>query len=435
MNPEKERLDGSPRSLSNDAFFSADRSSTPVSRSAKLIALDANGNDSTRAPATTVSFSGFQNKHAVTRLTAANPLPHARMKDPPPSKPGEPKKKGEIDASVAGWKHEVTYTCFFSKAARALTGTAMNQPRLQVKLLFGTGTEYYRHGVCGAVEDSLQPTLLIDIKGIEPSYTIEFWNPANPTERKTLKANNRWGVGITTEWIERAIAGRYGRVISYDVSICAAFSTGYLGLHGSIMKGLFPLGGLERVIIFDCLYGTLKAAIDKVRASKAGVHIIAYVVTQGGNSFQDEQPASFATLSLGRIPGWNYINLMGDTGFHAVTSARIVSEGKSTSILDSLPADFDKALADLTALAPPRNRVVSHEALYRKVKGGLPSDAVTLAAFAAKPPNAAAIRAFARHVATTRHCIGRAQLLGWKAPPGEEWHDMLLVEFGWEYLS
>ena len=152
---------------------------------------------------------------AVTRLTATNPLPHARMKDPPPSKPGEPKKKGEIDSSVASWKHDVRYTCFFSSAARALSGTAASQPRLQVKLLFGTGTEYYRHGVCGAVEDSAQPTLLIDIRGIEPSHTLEFWNPDNPRERKTLKANNRWGVGITTEWIEKAIASRYGRVISW----------------------------------------------------------------------------------------------------------------------------------------------------------------------------------------------------------------------------
>lgn len=435
MNPEKERLDSSPRSLSNDAFFSAERSGTTVSRSVKLLAVDASGKDSTRVPATTVSFSGFQNKHVVTRLTTANPLPHARMIDPPPAKPGEPKKKGEIDSTVAGWKHDATYTCFFSKAARALTGTGAGQPRLQVRLLFGTGTEYYRHGVCGAVEDSVEPTLLIDIKGVEPSHNIEFWNPANPAQRKTLKANNRWGVGITTEWIEKAIVGRYGRVISYDISVCAAFSTGYLGLHGSIMKGFFSLGGVERVIIFDCLYGTLKPALDKIRASKAGVHIIAYVVTQGGNSFEEGQPVSFATLSLGRVPGWNYINLMGDTGFHSVTAARIVSEGKANAILDSLPADFDKSLTDLTALIPPRNRVVSHEALYRKVKGALPSGAIALGAFVAKPPNAAAIRGFARHVATIRHCIGRAQLLGWNTPPGEEWHDMLLVEFGWEYLS
>ncbi len=433
MNPEKERLDGSPRSLANDAFFSADRSSTTVSRSVRLVPLDANGRDGT--PATTVSFSGFRNKHATTVLTAPNPLPHARMTDPPPAKPGEPKKTGTIDATVATWKHDVSYTCFFSKAARALSPTAAGQPRLQVRLLFGTGSESYRHGVCGAVEDSAQPTLLIVIKGIEPGYDLAFFNPANPTERRTLKANNRWGVGITTASIEKAIADRYGRLISYDVSVCAAFSTGYLGLHGSILKGLFPLGGLERVVIFDCLYGTLKTALDKVKAAKGSVHIIAYVVTQGGNSFQEGQPASFATLSLGRIPGWNYVNLMGDTGYHTITSARLVDEGKASRILDSLPADFDKALSDLTALLPPRNQLVSQEALYRKVKGALPGGATTLAAFVAKPPNGAAIRGFARHVATTRHCLGRAQLLGWKTPPGEEWHDMLLVEFGWEYLS
>jgi hypothetical protein len=36
---------------------------------------------------------------------------------------------------------------------------------------------------------------------------------------------------------------------------------------------------------------------------------------------------------------------------------------------------------------------------------------------------------------TADRAIGRAQLLGWPAPPGEEWHDMLLIEFAWEYLT
>lgn len=268
-------------------------------------------------------------------------------------------------------------------------------------------------------------------------YRIEFWNPTNPTEKQTLPANNRWGVGITTASIEKAISNRYGRVISYDISVCAAFSTGYLGLQGSVTGALFPLGGLERVIIYDCLYGTLKPALDRVKAVKGSAHIIVYVVTEGGNSFQKDQAASFDTLVLGRIPTWNYINLMGNVGFHAVASARLVSEARSPTarILDPLPAAYETALNELVAKLPPRNLLVSNEALFRKVKGSLQTGATVLATFAADKANGAAIRDFFRQVNTTRHCIGRAQLLGWPAPPGEEWHDLLLVEFAWEYLT
>ncbi|MCW5599445.1 MAG: hypothetical protein KIT59_10100 [Nitrosomonas sp.] len=428
MDPERHRLDQSPRSLNIDAFFAADRSAAAVSRTVNQIELEANGKDRAGVAPTAASFPGFKNQHVVTTVSDPNPLPHARRITA---------KGGALDPAVAGWKHNATYTCFFSSAARALSATAPNQSRLQVKLLFGTGSEYYRHGVCGAVESAAQPTLLIVVTGIEPQYRIEFWNPSNPAEKQMLLANNRWGVGITTASIEKAISNRYGRVISYDISVCAAFSTGYLGLQGSVTSTLFPLGGLERVIIYDCLYGTLKPALDRVKSVKGSAHIIAYVVTEGGNSFHKDQVASFNTLMLGRIPTWNYVNLMGNVEFHAVASARLVSEARSPTarILDPLPTAYETALNGLVAKLPSRNLMVSNENLFRKVKGSLPAGAFVLATFAVDKANGVAIRDFFRHVNTTRHCIGRAQLLGWPAPPGEEWHDMLLVEFAWEYLT
>ena len=428
MDPERYRLDRSPRSLQADAFFTADRSTTAVTRTVNQIEVDANSRDRAGVAPTPVSIPGFKNQHAVTSLSEPNPLPHTRR---------TAAKDGVIDAVVAGWKHNATYTCFFSQAARAFSATAPEQSWLQVKLLFGTGSEYYRHGVCGAVETAAQSTLLIVVTGIEPQYEIEFWNPGNPAEKRTLTANNRWGVGITTASIEKAISGRYGRVINYDISVCAAFSTGYLGLQGSVGSALFPFDRLERMVIYDCLYGTLKPALDKVKSVKGSTHIIAYVVTEGGNSFQKGQPANFNTLALGQIPTWNYVNLMGNVGFHAVTSARLVNEARSAAarILDPLPSAYETALNELVAKLPTRNTTVSNDALFRKVKGSLPGGATALATFAADKANVAAIRDFFRHVTTTRHCIGRAQLLGWPAPPGEEWHDMLLVEFAWEYLT
>jgi hypothetical protein len=215
----------------------------------------------------------YQKRHAVDIIIdETSPLPHARKAD-----------AGVADRSIAGWKHKPSYTCFFSYAARALSANAQAQPRLQVKLLFGTGSEYYRHGVCGAVESAARPTLLIVVEGVEPQHLIEFFNPSNPSQTQTLAANNRWGVGITTALIEKAISQHYGTVISYDLSICAAFSTGYLGLQGSIGT-LFPSDRLERVVIFDCLYATLKPALDRVKAARPNVHIIVYVVTEGGTA-------------------------------------------------------------------------------------------------------------------------------------------------------
>jgi hypothetical protein len=58
---------------------------------------------------------------------------------------------------------------------RALSGAA-GEARLLVRLLFGTGSEYYRHGVCGALEAATPPMLLILIAGVEPGYPIEFWD-------------------------------------------------------------------------------------------------------------------------------------------------------------------------------------------------------------------------------------------------------------------
>ena len=274
--------------------------------------------------------------------------------------------------------HDVSYTCFFSSAARVLSATSADQARLQVKLLFGTGSEYYRHGVCGAVENATQPTLLIVIGGIEPQHKIKFWNPARSSETRELDANNRWGVGITTASIETAITRRYGRLVNYDISVCAAFSTGYLGLQDSIVRRLFPVDRLDRVIFYDCLYGSLKSALQQVKALRNSVQIVAYVVTEKGNSFQSGSPASFATLELGRIPGWHYINLFGNVGYHAIASARVVSTACSPAarILDPIPGAYETALNGMVAAMPARNTLVSDGAVFARVNGSSPTSTV-----------------------------------------------------------
>lgn len=445
MNPERQRLTGSPRDLGVHAFFFADRSTTSATLAVNRMEVDAQGGRESQQnyetavvkgrrdrplPAVSETFMVFTNKHIVTTTETPNPLPHARKVSP---------KASSIDPDLAGWTHNARYTVFFNAAARALNGDP-GEPRLQVRLLFGTGSEYYRHGVCGALEGTSFPILLIVIGGVEPEYNIVFFDPMDLTGRRRtepLPANNRWGVGITTAAIEAIIVQNYSGLIPYDLSVCSAFSTGYLGLQGSINASLFSVSRLDRVVIFDCLYGTLKSALDRVKAARPSAHIIAYIVTSGGNSFQSGATPSLSTLSLRGNSAWNYINLMGNVGFHAVTSARLVSEARRSDarILDPLLPDHESALNGIVGVLPARNLVVSSEALMRKVKGSVPSGATLLSTFTSDKTNASLIRNYFGQIGATRRCIGRAQLLGWPTPPGEEWHDMLLIEFAWEYLT
>ena len=431
MDPQTQRLAAGPRVLNTDAFFTNDRSPTPVQRTATVIQLDANGRDDPSVAAVPTVFHGFQSKHKVDHFTAPNPVPHQRMTDPDP-------KRGTLDPAVRTFTHEADYICFLSAEARALSVSDLLEKRLRVKLLFGTGSEAFRHGVCGAVEPSREPTLLIIVSGIEPEHNVTFTDPTNPTHSTTLRANNRWGVGITRSTIENAIERHFGRVINHDVTVAAAFSTGYLGLQESIARSLVPLDRLERIIIFDCLYGTLKPALDRVKALKGDTHIICYIVSEGGNSFhKDAAKKSFDTLLLGKVPTWRYVNLFGNVGFHAIASARIVKEARTgpAPIITALPATYEAALDALHAVLPGRNAIISDQRAFTAAKGGPPTGTTTLNAFMSNQTNASLVHSFFKQAEVTRHCIQRAQLLGWPAPPGEEWHDMILVEFGWEYLQ
>lgn len=432
MDPLTERLDASPRHLDTDAFFAADRSATAVVRDVPLIAVDADGEDRRDVRPGTEHFTVYLARYATDVIWAKNPLPHQRRTDPVGKKPGK------LDTSIVGWTHPVGYTCFFSSAARALARDVADQPRLRVKVLFGTGSEGLRHGVFAMLEDCADPTLLIVVGGIEPRYRIEFTHPTDRTRRVTLAANNRWACGITVAVIESAIQRRYGALISYSITDCAGFSTGYLGVQESLRARLFPVDALRLVIFYDCLYGSLRGPLEQLRATAPGVRIVAYVVTGGGNSFTgDASRPTFGALVLGRMPGWHYVNLLGNLTYLAVGCARVVTEGTTAPvIIDKLPSGYPAVLSALAGRLPARGTLVSDRAVIAAVRGSLPAGTTgTLADLAADPTTAAAVTAFNAWVDTTRRCLGRAQLLGWPAPPGEEWHDLLLVEFAWELLG
>lgn len=143
------------------------------------------------------------------------------------------------------------------------------------------------------------------------------------------------------------------------------------------------------------------------------------------------------TLILKDMPGWHYIDLIYDKHWHAIAAAHILNEGRSGPypIIDALPTRHLDALDAITALLPERLTVVSDEKVLAKVRGTIPPGVIGCRPFAAIPEHMTAISDFHGQVAVTQQCLQCAQLLGWLSTPGEEWHDMVLAEFGWEYLS
>ena len=420
MDPTKQFLTSSPRNLTEDAFFTSDRSSTNVSRDVTACDLPRKASG-TCTSATPLTFTGWRNRFPLSTFTAVNPLPQER----------KTAAGGGADPSIRGWTHDVAYTSFASHSTTSMATSA----RVRVAILFGTGSEAYRHGLCSVVDAAAQPTILIIVPGIEPSYVIKFKNPATG-ETKSLAANNRWGVGITEESIKAIVAQHVSASIGYDVVVCAAYSTGHYGLSGSINSRLFSFLGLERAVAFDCLYNSFGKSLYSLAQAKPSARIVAYVASPGGNDFRPGSPPSFNSLSFGNKSFIHYVNLFMNPNYYAAAAARLIGEAvppAGNPILTVLPKLLESALDDVLAHLPARGSIVSDSAVFQAVKGSLPSNATPLSSFAAA--NASQVMHFFSQVGTIRACIENAQLLGWPALPlGEEWHDMLLIEFAWEYL-
>ncbi len=331
--------------------------------------------------------------------------------------------------------------------------------RVRVVVLFGVGSEAYRHGLCSVIDVAAEPTILIIVPGIEDGPYSGDINLKNPwtNETKTIKANTRWGIGITNPSIG-ALVAQHRKDVGYDVVVLACYSTGALGFSGVINKGLVSIDALEQVVIFDCLYSYTAQALTKLNWTKPSAKIIAYIVTGHGNDFVDQDHPTRDTLIPGNRSYINYVNLLREeaasyavaSAYHAVATARVINEGtlpntvatarvvnegtlpNGDDIVTDLPTSFKSALTNLVGRLPPRGSLISDPSIYRAVKGTPPSNATALATF--QNANSGLISKFEAMSNIYWACFENAQLLGWATPIGEEKHDLLLVEFAWEYL-
>lgn len=428
MDPMTHWLRDPSRKPGEDAFFKVDRSAEVISRTVDVVPIGPNG-PTKGAPGVATEFKGFKPKHDLRRIVTDNPFPHARKT--------QEGKKGVIDPALAGHASEATYTCFLSAEGRKLLEPGARREPLRVVILWGTGSQCTRQGVAGAVENAERPTLLINVSGVETDTKIRFAPPDDPLRTVEAVANNVWPIGCTDDLVEAAIRKFFPRSVDYQIDTLAAYSTGYLGLQESVNHRKLRIDNVRRVVFFDCLYGSLRAPLARIQALRSDVQIISYIATGEGNSFADRAHPSMPTLALKDMPGWTYINILFWYPWHAIASAHILNEGRSGPfpIIDSLPKAHLDALDALTAILPPRLSVISDEKAFRKVRGLPPPGAVSVAKFMETPANAKAVTDFHRQVAVTQQCLGYAQLLGWGMPAGEEWHEMVLPEFAWEYLS
>jgi len=313
--------------------------------------------------------------------------------------------------------------------ARLIAGGAWTKP-VKVTLFHAVGTELNRHGLRSFIETGSGLQVVILIPGIEPT------NSGDP----------RWGQTVSTAQIAAALKAGFGQDVPFTVAVLAAYSTGSCGLNQLILNELITLSQVRRVVFFDCLYssqcGNTAAALKLVKARAGGdLRIVVYQTSEAGNSYVGgTSQLAVVANNPGLIDSRGVIaNLFQSARYQAL----IVHRGLQSAVLDNV-ITLDKPLVPLydamtTATASlPRGTFVSRKDTYTWVHGSLPTGSVLFEDFA--KGQAKVLDAFAKKLGTPtakgtfRHALWSNRLPGWAGGLGEEKHDLLLPDFGWEYL-
>ncbi|MET7480665.1 hypothetical protein ABZT17_40915 [Streptomyces sp. NPDC005648] len=238
-----------------------------------------------------------------------------------------------------------------------------------------------------------------------------------------------------------------GRTVEYRTTVAAAFSTGINGLNQTLLHNLVDVSKLERLVIYDCLYaqssGDTAAALTLAK-SRAGLKlkIVVYECTTGGNSLTTGNELSVAVKNPGLIPSAGIVNLFYVPAYTALITFRSLEGGIADGVLTlSSGTPLESAFNAMKGITPARGAVVSSAATWRHVFGsGPPAGKVPFETWASDKTNLPVISGFLKFLRskskadTVRELIWGNQLPGWPGGDGEENHDLLLPDFGWEYL-
>jgi hypothetical protein len=315
--------------------------------------------------------------------------------------------------------------------AKSLAGAPWTRP-IRVSLLYGVGFETNRHGLRTAFATRTEPSALILIPGIEPKK----------------KGDPRWGVGIDEFDLRRLLETAVGRTVKYQTKVVAAFSTGINGLNQTLFHSLIDVSSAERLVIYDCLYeqssGDTAVALGLAkRRAGPNLKIVVYKCTTGGNSFTGGSELSVVVKHPGLIASAGIVNLFYPPAYTALITFRCLEGAIADGVL-ALPSgsSLETAFNRIKRIVPARGNVVSSAATWRYVFGSAPpTGKVLFEKWATDKANIPAIMGFFKHLGsmskadTVRQLIWGNELPGWPGiSDGDENHDLLLPDFGWEYL-
>jgi hypothetical protein len=381
------------------------------------------------------SFSAsFNNK--------ANPATNTALKDK--SNPVPP-----------GHSDSFPLQCYFSDSVNVYWQSLMGaQSRpwvnpINLTLYFGVGREINRHGIRSFFKNQPNMQAFMQIPGMEKP---------------------QFGVAIDDAQIKTALASFF-RIdpVPYKIKVLAAFSTGSCGLNQTLLNDLVDLTAVERMVFYDCLYaqqcGNTANALRNLKSKASSkLKIVVYKTSECANSFKekpedcpDTAKTKCPAFPKGRCLDFNRMSVIVDNpgliDFQGIISnlfqnrsyiALVVYRALEAAVADgvvSLNSTNLTAFNDMAALvaSSPRGLTISNRVCFKFVHGSLPSTGYTLFEdWAVK--NSKVINAFASKVGSVsvkdsfRNLLWENFLPGWHGGDGEEKHDLLIPEFGWEYL-
>jgi hypothetical protein len=303
---------------------------------------------------------------------------------------------------------------------------------VNITLFFAVGTELNRHGLRSFIEKGQDMQVVLLLPGIEPA-------PKAP----------RFGLAVNDTQIAAIRKDRFGMEVPYKLRVMACFSTGSCGMNQTLLNELVKLGDLKRLVFYDCLYskqcGDTVAAIEMAKA-RAGsdLKIVVYKTSEGGNSFvKDSSQLAVVESKAGLIPRAGVIeNLFQNKRYIALVIFRALEAAVQDKAVSLDKAQTEPFVAMQTLLSStPRGSVISSTAAYQHVHGNVPaSGVVAFDPWSSEKATAKVLDAFSNKVGIVsnkgsfRHMLWAHRLPGWNGGDGEDKHDLLLPEFGWEYL-
>ena len=303
---------------------------------------------------------------------------------------------------------------------------------INITLLFAVGTELNRSGIRSFFQKNNDFAAIILVPGIEPG---QYENN-----------KSRWGVSLNDADIARLLKKFFSINVPYKIVILACYSPGMNGLNQTILNEIVDLKDVIRIVIFDCLYlvssGPTVDTLKKIKYINPNVQIIIYwsSVSKSANSLDDSNSQLLVIQQARPVvtTSSNLIKVAGKKSYRALICARIAEAGTKENLLN-LSQNANKAFQALEKIIPARGDIISDKTIYKSVYGAIPATKVILDDWYYS--NRKVVEDFYKFVdaqdGTTQSIISQIwgnALLGWHGTVGSETHDLLIPEFGWEYL-